>query len=130
MTTNGAITIFHKSSANGAYEKRVFPRVFIRFLRSLSSDRGGVVETRKDALFRIPCSYRTTAEFGTIRLHTGVTEHSAADGASAVFEISLGDYVLLGETEQDTPPKAQCFYVVEMRANLRGANPHIMLKGR
>ncbi len=129
MTTNGAITIFHKSDANAGYEKRVFPRVFTRFLRSLSSDRGSVM-VKRGAIFRIPCLMRTTTEFGTIRLHTGATEDSAAEGAAADFEISLGDYVLLGETPNAAPPKEQCFYVVEMRANLQGANPHIMLKGR
>ncbi len=130
MTTNSAITIYHKNNTNDGYVRVFFPRAWVHLRQTLTSHQGGVVDDG-ETVIRIPLSSDNLRAFGTKSNALGATEDGATDERGAkVLAVALGDYVYLGESQEAHPPKDLCLKVVAVRRNFCGASPHIKLIAR
>ncbi len=130
MTTNSAITIYHKDNTKDGYVRTVFPQTWVHLRQAISSERGGVVGDG-ETVIRIPLSSDNLRACGTKSYASGATALRATDeGNTAVLAVALGDYIFLGETIEARPPKDKCLKVVGFGPNFCGANPHIKLLAR
>ena len=99
------------------------------------SERGGVEENGASAI-RIPLPQGFLRGIGTKSNAWGATECGAkgtAEGATplaALLMVTLGDYVFIGETERNSPPKDLCKKIVAVHGNYFGTQPHIKLMVR
>jgi len=130
MTTNSTITIYHKDNTNNGYVREFFPQAWVHVRQMLTSNHGDVVHSG-ETVIRIPLSSDNLRACGTKSDASGATDISATDENSAkVLAVALGDYLYLGETAEERPPKDQCLKVVAVRRKVCGASPHIKLLAR
>lgn len=130
MTTNSAITIYHKDNTNDGYMRGFCPQAWVHLRQALSSGHGGVVDDG-ETIIRIPLSSGNLRACGTKSNASGATANRATDENGAeFFTVDLGDYVYLGETNEAYPAKDKCLKIVAVRRNFCGANPHIKLIAR
>lgn len=135
MTTNSAITIYHKDSTKQDYTRIFCPRVWVHETCRIIAEKNGVEESGGTAV-RIPLPYNFLRCIGTKSNALGATECGAEEAqgalplAAALLSVTLGDYVFLGESEDEAPPKALCKRVVAVHGNYHGTQPHIKLMVR
>lgn len=130
MTTNSAITIYHKDNTNQSYARTFCPKAWVHEKEAISYERGGVEEDGVTAI-RIPLPTGFLRGIGTKSNASGATECSAKGGEiAAILAVTLGDYVYLGSSESAGPPKDLCKKVVAVHGNFSGTQPHIKLMVR
>lgn len=100
MKADCVITLWHFCNAAGCTERRVFKNVYVNFVRELT--KSGIKEmglhARDAAVVRIP--------------------------TDKYIDAACGDYIRIGEYEDEMPDRGNSLKVVCVSDNRRGASPH------
>ena len=100
MLTNSSVTIYHYDEKEDNWTRTYFPCAFV-FRASSSSISRGDFSPKNHAVIRIP-------------------HYAKAD-------LSIGDYVLIGNFKEKEPLSDLCFKITAFSVNTFGTSPHLKI---
>lgn len=96
MTTTCAVTMYHYDEEKEIWERDVFPKCHLYYIRGAAADKG--FKRQNNGIIRIPINFE--------------------------INIKIGDRLFKGNLNADKPPAEGCMTVTGYKDNRRGVNPH------